>query len=236
MGKKGNTSVRFANSDIQLIIQSLPSGIARNRLKLFPKIIREWSRTELPRHLSLESLKAIRDRGKKVEAFENNARALMQALNALDDAGLRRIEHRIAVTQVELTLAKQEFGVLRRFLTRLTSVEPHVIQKSRRGRQRNYIAYLIILDTAAIFEWITKTKATRRVDRDDNRDIGPFWKFAEAIWPLVFGKGKSGLSSAIKNWAAAISAFERGRSETKDQSALMANIALRHPSWRIFEK
>jgi hypothetical protein len=240
-GKSANIVVRFAAPDVHLIIQSLPNGIAQNRLKLFPKILREWGRTELPRHLSLESLKNNRDRRKKVEVFGKHARALLQAFDALDDVGLRRVRHRIAtqktsiVTQTELTLAKQELRALHNVLTRLASVEPHASQKSKRRRQRNYIAYLVILDIAAIFEWITKTEATRQVDRGGKGDIGPFWKFAEALWPLVFGKGKSGLSSAMKNRASVISAWKRGRSETIDESALIANIGFRQPSWGILE-
>ena len=231
--KSVNIEVKFARPDVDLITQSLPLGIAEKRLQLLPKILQEWSSIELPRHLSLESLKIIRERRKKVEVFEKYARALLQAFDALDDAGLRRIAYRIAtnetpiVTQTEFTTAKQELDALHDFLTRLASVEPHASQKSKGGRQRNYIAYVVILDIAAIFEWITKTEATREVDRGGKGDIGPFWKFAEAIWPLVFGRGKYGLSSAIKNWAGV---------KSGEKSPLIANIALRHPSWGVFDK
>jgi hypothetical protein len=221
-------TIRFAAPDVDQIIQSLPNGIAQKRLKLLPKILREWSRTELPRHLSLESLKIIRDRGKKVEVFEKHARALLQAFNALDDSGLRRIKARS-----ELTL--NELEALHDFLTRLARARPHAVQKSGRGNPRNYIAYLVILDIAAIFEWLTKTKATREVDRYGKGDIGPFWKFAKAIWPLVFGKGKYGLSSAIKNWASVRSAGKHRSSEVDEKSALIANIAMRHSSWGLFD-
>ena len=237
-GKSANIAVRFAVPDVHLIIQSLPNGIAQNRLKLFPKILREWGCTELPRHLSLESLKKIRDRRKKLEVFEKQARALLQAFDTLDDLSSRRIAYRMATDETSIitqTDLQQELGALRNFLTRLASPEPHANQKSKGGRQRNYIAYLVILDIAAIFEWITKTEATRQVDRGGKGDIGPFWKFAEAIWPLVFGKGKSGLSSAMKNWASLLVAWKLGRSEINDRSPLIINIALRHPSWGIFE-
>jgi hypothetical protein len=38
------------------------------------------------------------------------------------------------------------------------------------------------------------------VDRDLGKDTGPFWDFAAAVWPHVFGKGRYGLSAAMKNW------------------------------------
>jgi hypothetical protein len=86
-------------------------------------------------------------------------------------------------------------------------------------------------DIAQIFEWLTGMKATRQVDRKGEGgkgDIGPFWEFAKAIWPLVFRNGKHGLSNAMKNWAEARKKFDEG-------SSLMANIALRHPIWGVFE-
>ena len=215
--KSASVAVRFAAPDVDLIMQSLPNGVAQKRLESLPKILSEWDRAELPRHLSLESLKIIREREKNVEVFEKQAHALLQAFNALDEAGLRRIEARMpacktpGVSQTELSSKKQELVALRNFLTRLASAEPHASQKLKRGHPRNYVAYLVILDIAAIFEWLTKTEASREVDRGGNGDIGPFWEFAESIWPLIFDKRKFGLSSALKNWASVKSAWKRGR-------------------------
>ncbi len=239
--KSANIAVKFAARDIDLIVQSLPNGVSKKGLKLLPKVLREWSRTELPRHLSLESLKIIRERGKKVELFEKHASALLHALDALDDLGRRRIVHRVAtretavVGQNELTLVKEELVALHNFLTSVAPANPHPGQKFKFGRQRNYIAYLVILDIVAIFEWITKAEATRQVDRDGKGDTGPFWEFAEVIWSLVFGNGNFGLSSAVKNWASGKRAWKLGRSEVIDRSPLIINIALRHPSWGILQ-
>jgi hypothetical protein len=60
-------------------------------------------------------------------------------------------------------------------------------------------------------------------------DAGPFWDFAKTIWPLVFRNGTHGLSAAMKNWADA-------RKRFGEESALMANIALRHPTWGLFTR
>jgi hypothetical protein len=49
------------------------------------------------------------------------------------------------------------------------------------------------------------------------------------LWSEVFGKDVAGLPAAMKNWAA-------GRSKYDEASALIHNIALRYPSWRVFER
>ena len=97
-----------------------------------------------------------------------------------------------------------------------------------RGRPRNLAAFLVIRDIACIFQWVTGTEASRSVDRAHGKEIGPFWQFASAVWPVVFGKGDDGLSSAMQNWARDKDLYGPG-------SALIANIALRHPTWGIFE-
>jgi hypothetical protein len=67
--------------------------------------------------------------------------------------------------------------------------------------------------------------ATRRVDRVTHQEGGDFYKFADAIWPVVFGQGDDGLSAAIKKFAAY---------QNREGRALMANIKMRHPEWKVF--
>ena len=83
-------------------------------------------------------------------------------------------------------------------------------------------------DIATIFQWVTGTEASRSVDRADGKESGPFWEFASAVWPVVFGKGDDGLSSAMHNWARHKKRYGAGL-------ALIFNIALRHPTWGLFE-
>ena len=68
--------------------------------------------------------------------------------------------------------------------------------------------------------------ATRRVDRITGEDEGLFYRFAAAVWPVVFGSA-DGLSSALKGWAAA-------RKKYSERSAVLCNIQMRHPEWEIF--
>jgi hypothetical protein len=87
------------------------------------------------------------------------------------------------------------------------------------------IAYLVIKDVAAIFEWCTGLEATRQVDRISHEETGPFYRFAAAIWPIVFGKGDDGLPAAIRRFATY---------RKREGRALMANMAMRNPAWRLF--
>jgi hypothetical protein len=115
------------------------------------------------------------------------------------------------------------------FLAKLSAIAPREMLKVRKGQPRNYRAYLFLQDAAAIFEWVTYTKkATREVSRDDGTEIGPFFQFASTLWVAVFGRA-AGLPAAMKIWAS-------GRKRYGEQSPVMANIALRHPTWGIFER
>ena len=82
-------------------------------------------------------------------------------------------------------------------------------------------------DLAAIFELLTDRKATRGVDRTDNTETGPFWRFAEFVWQVTFGTTR-GLKAATKNWAEA-------RKSYHEHSSFVLNLPLRRPEWGIFE-
>jgi hypothetical protein len=118
-------------------------------------------------------------------------------------------------------------------LTELTSASKFASAKSKnkKGRPTNFSASLIIRDLAAIFEWVTGERASRRVDRIDAKPEGPFWDFAAAIWPVIFGADLHGLEAAIKKLMAA-----RHKKLTGTRSPVLDNMELNHPSWRIFDR
>jgi hypothetical protein len=117
------------------------------------------------------------------------------------------------------------------FLRKLAAATARLIDEldeSLSGRRpRNIPAYLVMLDLAAIFEWLTHRKAARGVDRIDHTETGPFWRFAESVWLLAFGSAL-GLKAAMKNWAEA-------RNEYHEHSSFLYNLAMRRPEWGIFE-
>jgi hypothetical protein len=101
-----------------------------------------------------------------------------------------------------------------------------------RGRPRAVAHYLIMMDLAAIFEYLTRKRATRSVRGEDHfaygAEYGAFWDFAQATWPAIF-KSTNGLKSAMKNWAV-------DRVRYGEASPLIANMHLRHPEWGLFGK
>ena len=117
---------------------------------------------------------------------------------------------------------EREFQKILNFLKALSSAKPSSKLRRGRGQPRNVVAYLVIRDIADIFEWATRQKAMR------GEEDSPFYEFAAAVWPVVFGKGDDGLPAALKNWAWA-------RKNLRERSPCIANMDLRHPEWRLFE-
>src|SRR5262249_39333215 len=113
------------------------------------------------------------------------------------------------------------------FLRKLAAAPVTLIEKTKRGRgqPRNIPAYLVMKDLAAIFELLTDRKAARAIDWTDNTETGPFWRFAESVWPVVFGNTR-GLKAAMKNWA-------KARKLYHEHSSFVLNLPLR--KWGIFE-
>jgi len=110
------------------------------------------------------------------------------------------------------------------FLKRIEAAIPRLLEEDKQesGHPRNIRAYLVMMDLVKIFEWLTGRKATREVDRDLGKDTGPFWHFAAAVWPHVFGEGRYGLSAAMKNW-------KNWHSRYGEESSFVRNMAMSHP-------
>ena len=85
----------FTDDEIELVLKSLPSGVAPRQQKLLPRILREWNQTELRSHLSLEPRAVTRKRIEKVQAVEKPASDLLRALDALDEIERNAIVDRI---------------------------------------------------------------------------------------------------------------------------------------------
>ena len=212
------------------LIRLLPQPVCKRRVVLLPLILEEWTRSDLPEHLSMRSRPVDNDLIERLEIVRKHARELQEALKAIGQNGRKallaqmahdknRSEFKAIVTWLEQEAA---------FIEKLVAVDPREFWKPKRGRSRNLPAYLVLQDLTAIFEWLTSTKATREVSRDNGTEIGPFFIFASTLWPTIFEKGVTGLPAAMKNWA-------EWRSAYKEQSALIVNLALRHPSWGISE-
>jgi hypothetical protein len=228
----------FNEFAVKQIFASLPKGIDQRRLDLLPLILNEWIRTDLREHLSRDIPAARRKRDAQLTKVGKLATHLRQALDAVDQRGKSWIAQEIgreegsppfSVSRERHTEMKERLRQEDDFLSKLAAATMTLIEEDRRGpgQPRNIPAYLVMMDTAAIFEWLTDMKATREVGRDDHKETGPFWHFAVTVWPYAFGKDLYGLSSAMKNW-------ERWHLRYGEKSQLITNIAMSHPTWGIF--
>jgi hypothetical protein len=232
-----NTTPQFDERAVEQIRASLPKGIDQRRFDLLPRVLNEWSRTDLREHLSRESRATVRERYDQLSKIGTRANDLWQALEAIDQRGKSWIAQEIgreggsppfpfAVSRERLAemkdRLKQEDDFLRRFAAATVRLIDELDESLSRGHPRNKCAYLVMMDLVAIFQWLTGTKATREVNRDDHKETGPFWHFAEAVWPYIFGKGRYGLSSAMKNW-------ETWHKRCGEESQLIRNIAMKIP-------
>ena len=177
---------------------------------------REWAAcTDLAGHLRQrpEPIEDQTRRRSRLGRVAASARKLNQALAALDEAdrgntiiylasARERFPEGLSAPNIER--AGREFEAAPDWLSRLATAADEAGEPiaPRRGRMRDDVPYLVLLDIAAIFEWATDKKPTRQVDRVTSEGCGGFHCFAAAIWPVVFGSGDDGLSSAIQSWAA----------------------------------
>ena len=227
----------FSEHAVELIKASLPGGIDQRRLDLLPLILNEWSRTDLREHLSRDTPAASRKRFAQLTNVGKYATHLRQALEAIDQPGKSWIAYEIgreegsppfSVSRERHAEMKERLRQEDDFLRKFAAATLTLIEEDKRGRgqPRNIRAYLVMLDLAAIFELLTDRKAARGIDRTYHTETGPFWRFAESVWQVVFGTTR-GLKAAMKNWAEARKLYH-------EHSSFLLNLPLRRPGWGIF--
>ena len=234
-----NTTPHFDERAVEQIRASLPKGIDQRRLDLLPRVLNEWSRTDLREHLSRESRATVRERYDQLSKIGTRANDLRQALEAIDQRGKSWIAQEIgreegtplfSVSRERVAEMKERLKDEDDFLRKLATATARLIDEldeSLSGRRpRNIRAYLVMLDLAAIFELLTDRKAARGIDRTYHTETGPFWRFAESVWQVVFGTTR-GLKAAMKNWAEARKLYH-------EHSSFLLNLPLRRPGWGIF--
>jgi hypothetical protein len=219
----------FNECAVKQICASLPEGIDQRRLDLLPSLLNEWSRTELREHLSLDSPTTRRKRKAQWTKVGKCATHLRQALEALDQRGWTWIAQEMGREEgsspFPFTVSRERLAEMKNrlerepdFLLKLTAATQTLIEEDKQppGQPRAIRAYLVMLDLAAIFEWLTGRKAARGVDRTDHTETGPFFRFAQAIWPVVFGNTQ-GLKAAMKN-------FVEARKRYQEHSTFLYNV------------
>jgi len=218
---------KFTGRGVRLIADSLCNAVDTRRRELLPRILAEWGRTDLREHLQMRH-EITPERRKRVKTVGKCAQKLLEALCAID------VQDRYGIALKMRSEGTKFDGPVKRIDDEgdfLTTLAEAALQTWKRGpgQPRNIRTYLVMKDVAAIFEWLTNMEATRQVDRKSGVETGPFLQFAAAIWPVVFGKADDGLRAAMRNW----SSYRKRHGE---RSVLIANIAMRHPTWGIFER
>jgi hypothetical protein len=240
-----NRPVEFNDRDIRLIMASFENQIDARGQELLPMVLREWAATDLRAHLANEPERIAR-RTKDLDVIAQYLSAAADLLERLDDRGLAGLtlamENLTHVGASDANRCDSAPGagrasapwprVRQRKLEQLRQFAAAARQASEfgrrgRGRPRNGAGYLVLLDLAAIYEWLVGREASRQVDRVYHVETGPFWKFAAAVWPVVFASD-DGLSHGLRSWASAHKKYG-------EVSPLIANMALRHPEWRLFD-
>ena len=211
----------------------------QTRLALLPNILRDWGHEDLPRLFwhEPEPVEVRNERHRRLKRVEGTAACLGAALAELDERERSDLICMIAcpperfphgLTQTNLARATNDMEATHAFLSRLAAAAEaaSLSYAPKRGPARNNVPYVVLLDLAEIFEWVTGIAAKRRVGRNTHEDEGPFYRFAAAVWPVVFGSADDGLSSALRDWATA-------RKKYAERSPVLRNLQMRHPEWRI---
>ena len=235
---------RFAKGDLSIIVAALPRGVGRHRKTLLPRILHEWGTIDLPDHLSRKARQPPNPRQKSLIIVKDLANQLGIAIQKLSAD-----EHFLLATSITARKMRRQIIVLTpdQFAQAIAELKrgsewlvelaaganaANSLVARKRGRPRLVAHYLIMMDLAAIFEYLTGERAERLIRGEDHSqrgtDYGSFWNFAEATWAVIF-KSTDGLKAAIKHWASY-------RIRYGETSAIIANIDLRHPRWGIFSK
>jgi hypothetical protein len=240
----------WTDEQIGSLIRALPPIEDEPKRGLLPLILGEWARVDLETHLTRPGRKEARDVARRFGALAKHAHDLAAAIADLDE-GLRHVlgyrlarlaSDRAAARGSDEQLvghdqAKKHSKSLADEVARVERIAAAARDLASRptdyGHHHNTIVrYLILKDLAAIFEYATGKRARRGVRSEDHpdygQDYGPFYEFAKSVWQLLFGD-TAGLSANLKLWAEA-------RRRYDERSAVIANIQLRHPEWRIFPR
>ena len=233
----------LTENQISRLVAALRDSIDPRRSAVVPLVLRKWSQTELEEHLARATSARIRAERKQIEAAAARARQAAQALSALGADETYVIAARLAAPRSstplltphhEVLVAQRRLDELQARLEALAAAAEAtaVSWTPLPARHETVVRYLVLLDLAAIFEWATGIRAGRRIRTDAQEDAGkpygPFWDFASKAWPMIFGSTK-GLDHSIKQWATA-------RQRYREFSAIVHNLHLTHPEWRLLDK
>jgi hypothetical protein len=209
-------------AEIDGIIAALPPDSEPKKLKLFRFILEEWFLVDLPEHYRMARSGVDAVSSRQLKAIAKQAGILERLLGDPEAAEARQLVIVNLVRRRGLLYRKEVRAQLEKELDALTEVRSAATEAlPRRGQPRNKFSYRVLLDIAAMYEWLTGDKPSRITDIVTERGGGPFYELCQALWPLAHQNNKGGLPSTIKNWA-------KTQTQCEDGSALISNIFLRY--------
>ena len=222
--------VEFTDRDIETL-RSHFADAEQKKLERLGDILSEWAKHEVPRWANFYPNKAVVQKQLKI------IKRLIRQTEGLRDA-LENFEEFDGTSRLVLNLIEGHTGddydrekalqtrrlaeqrvFLRDVQTAAKAIESGF--KAVKDQRRNLTAYLLLMDMAAIFKWLTGQAATR----GSNDRPSPFDNFVGVLWSVIY-REVQGMEAALKNWAKYATKFE-------ERSAVVANINFRHPDWGL---
>jgi hypothetical protein len=174
----------------------------------------------------------VKQAARATEKGRKKAADLLQALDQLEGLDRWDLVEQLGIAEgltlleaVRNEFNKRRLGGWRGITATISAAAAQPLYKPGRGQPRNIVAELVLQDLAALFEYVTGLRATRRVDRTGEKagkETGPFLNFAKAVWPVIFGSDV-GLLSQLREWD-----VYGGK-----KSMVISAIALRRPEWGV---
>lgn len=219
----------FSVQCIADIENSISSKARGERLASLGPILRSWAENELKEHLSHEKNEQKDLRNYRLSLTLKSAKDLDRVLDALYDFDCdyvnyyadANVVHELADRVVDDLTGSFVDALNNRIIDdlkyRVKNFIPAVeraIGIPKTGQPPKFIPYLVVLDAAAIYTYITGRKATRTEAQ------GSFTNFCTPIWNTVFGENTRGFTAAMKK-------LESERNAGRGASPIITNFFLR---------
>jgi hypothetical protein len=207
----------FTPRVIALILKSFHADTDPERLQWLAEYLPAWAKHDLPILFHLREYGLTGAPRHQVLNVVELAVKLQKELAALDPrariAIIRTLPPRPTpypplwwATDEALSAGQLLFEQIVDCLDKLIRASDGVPKQEQRGRPIDLLPISILDHLASMFEYVTGLKARRQIDRAPGEyepyETGPFYEFAAAVWPVIFGSGDLGLPSALKKWAA----------------------------------
>jgi hypothetical protein len=189
--------IRFTYEALATIAAALPLEAPPERIALLPELLRAWAEEDLLEHLSQEGRAAHRHRSARLAALRKTATRLRDAVHSLDETGRFPIASEPQMRR-EFAIGNPPWrrtglwwwpddieGAERRRDEALSwlydLIEALGEPEQRPPPDKHTRSYLVVLDLLAMYELVTCTDATRRIDPESSQPYGPFWDLLTAV-------------------------------------------------------